>query len=66
MYEEIKENHFTLVHFVILSAALLSNLAMKLYSDHLHRQIEHSDTVFVVFGNHPEMALNQVAFCSSN
>jgi hypothetical protein len=66
MYEEIKENHFTLVHFVIPSAALLSNLAMKLYSDHLHRQIEHLDAVFVVFGNEPEVASNQVTFCSSN
>lgn len=59
LYDYTKTNRAFLLSFVIPMASFIANVAVKIYSDQLHRQMANSDAVFVIFGAKTETAVNQ-------
>jgi hypothetical protein len=59
-YEDIKENNNLLLNYIFAATALVINVAVKLYSDCLNKEMGNSISVFVIFGNTTEQNSNQV------
>lgn len=59
-YEDIKENNNMLLNYIFAATALVINVAVKLYSDCLNKEMGNSISVFVIFGNTTEQNSNQV------
>ena len=55
-YDYIKSNRVEILNLVFPMSALIINVAMKIYSDQLNRQMAISDSVFVIYGVNTQSA----------
>ena len=55
-FDGYKSNSAAMLHLFFTTLALLNNIAMKIYSDHLHRSMTK---IFVIFGGNTEDAVPQ-------
>ena len=58
-YDGYKSNSAAMLHLFFTTLALLNNIAMKIYSDHLHRSMTKLHSIFVIFGGNTEDAVPQ-------
>ena len=58
-YDDIKSNSAVLLNLPFPISALILNVVMKVYSDWLHRQMDNSSKVFIIFGGRTETAFKE-------